>query len=469
MSVCRFAATCLHGIGIRLLLLVLLVDLSVLVSVSGYKVPDYVIEYAPIIYLRSDDPFMPSDIAGHIVHTRPFLGFEPIPETEIGPLDLNNLSSLNRYGNGDGKGKGKGKGERVYLTSIDNVTSNPLAEWLLGETPDATTGELYNSTACAVVVVESTESKEHQLDAFYFYFYSFNEGADITQVLPPLNRIFPDASPGNHFGDHVGDWEHNMIRFKNGRPTGIYFSQHASGQVCDWDDDGCFSKKGQRPFVFSARGSHANYPSEGSHVHDEALVDIADKGRLWDPVKPAWFYKYDPDTDTFVSADMGTDSGSGDGGDGATYPTDWFYFQGAWGDKKYNDSDPRQKTVPYFGLKKYEDGPTGPKFKHLVRKGLMPDEKPKTNLMKVMVRWYLRLYGCCLHGINPWVVVLGTLLVLAAGAFVVVFAVIRIRRLVKRRWRQRKDRLGGERGVGMISDMNIPLLDLERVDDELES
>ncbi len=133
---------------------------------------------------------MPSDIAGHISRTRPYLGLDPIPDAPA--LDLNSLSSLNRYGKDDGKD--------VYLTSLDNVTTHP--DWLLGETPDAE-GALHNSTACAVVVVERTA---RDVDAFYFYFYSFDEGADITQVLPPLNRIFPDSKPGDHFGNHVGDW-----------------------------------------------------------------------------------------------------------------------------------------------------------------------------------------------------------------------------------------------------------------------
>ncbi|EXJ82070.1 hypothetical protein A1O1_08139 [Capronia coronata CBS 617.96] len=376
---------------------------------------------------------MPSDILGHVLHTRPFRGFDPIPD--VPPLDLDNLSSLNKYG------------KEIYLTSIDNVTTNP--SWLLGETPDAT-GALRNSTACAVVVVERSHQ---QVDAFYFYFYSFNEGADITQVVPPLDRIFPDASPGNHFGDHVGDWEHNMIRFKEGKPTGIYFSQHGSGQACKWDDETCFSKQGERPVVFSARGSHANYPSAGqalplgrSHIHDEALVDIADKGRIWDPVQPAYFYQYDPATDVLTPADPGT------------YPTDWFHFTGAWGDKKYNDSDPRQVTVPYFGLKKYENGPTGPKCKHLVRKGLMPDERPKPNMMKVLVGWYLSLYGCCLKGHSAWVVIIFTLVALAATIFVMVLTIKKVGPTLRRRLRRRR----GEKGS---AELNIPLLDVERAED----
>lgn len=129
---------------------------------------------------------MPSDILGHVLHTKPYTGFQPMLDAP--EVDLDNLSLLNI--NGDG----------VYLTSADNVTTNP--EWFLGETPDAK-GALHNSTACAVVVVDKTET---EADVFYFYFYSYNQGADITQVLPPLDRILPESKAGDHFGNHVGDW-----------------------------------------------------------------------------------------------------------------------------------------------------------------------------------------------------------------------------------------------------------------------
>lgn len=187
-------------------------------------------------------------------------------------------------------------------------------------------------------------------------------------------------------------------------------------------------------------------------MHDEALVDLADKGRLWDPIKPAYFYKYDPTTEVLTPADPGSD------------PVDWFHFNGRWGDKRYTDSDPRQKPVPYFGLKKYDDGPTGPKFKHLVRKGLMPDEKEKTPLMKTLVHWYMSLYGCCLKGVNPWVVVISVLLVLAATVFLCVFAIRRTGpRLkdwsVKTVKRMKKKKQAGKEEDG--SELRLRLLDPE--------
>src|SRR5262249_46932018 len=153
----------------------------------------------------SDDPYMPSDIKEHVLHTSPRIDFERIADA-LPLLDLDNLSLLNAYGK---------DGTDVFLTGVDDVTALP--EWILGETPDAD-GILHNSTACAVVAVEhQIKNKQNVLDAFYFYFYSWNEGGDITQVVPPLDQLFPDSKPGDHYGNHLGDWEHNMIRFIDGK------------------------------------------------------------------------------------------------------------------------------------------------------------------------------------------------------------------------------------------------------------
>src|SRR5450755_4088057 len=94
---------------------------------------------APIIWLHSADPFMPSDILTHVQHMTPETNRKPIPG--IPDLNLDNLALLNEYGNG------------VYLTSKDDVTASP--SWIYGQAPDQT-GAIRNATPCVVIVVEKS-------------------------------------------------------------------------------------------------------------------------------------------------------------------------------------------------------------------------------------------------------------------------------------------------------------------------
>jgi hypothetical protein len=53
-----------------------------------------------------------------------------------------------------------------------------------------------------------------------------------------------------------------MVRFENGVPKAVWYSQHEYGEAYSYD---AVPKAGKRPLAFSARGSHANYVKAGSH------------------------------------------------------------------------------------------------------------------------------------------------------------------------------------------------------------
>ena len=60
--------------------------------------------------------------------------------------------------------------------------------------------------------------------------------------------------------------EHNMIRFKGGSPTHVWYSQHEYGEAFLYQ---ALPKVGGRPISYSAKGSHANYAFAGKHdLHD---------------------------------------------------------------------------------------------------------------------------------------------------------------------------------------------------------
>jgi hypothetical protein len=309
----------------------------------------------------------------HIKHSTAQSDRRPIPG--LPPLTLDNLEILNIFGS------------EAALTSNDDVTTLP--KWLSGVEPDSS-GIITNAVPCAVIMVEKTP---RDFDVFYWYFYSYNRGNNIKQIREPLNWAlsFIEKKLRVHWGDHVGDWETNMIRFRDGAPTGIYYSQHGDGAAYNWTDL-VLSKDNGRPIVYSANGSHANYATAGNHTHDNILVDYCDAGLLWDPVKSAYFYHLDANSFAlkrlFPEAETNRDSNL----------TSWFYFRGRWGDAQYADYDPRQRTLPFVGQKRFLAGPPGPIDKQLLREGMYLGHGKKEEWYKWALRVYMSWYPCCFNG-----------------------------------------------------------------------
>jgi hypothetical protein len=366
------------------------------------EIPDYVIEYAPLVHLFSGEQFWPCDVAEHLTHVDPFLNYTPMQADYQHPT-LKTLQRLNDFEHG----------KNVFLTSKDDPEALP--EWLEGEknipnSPpesgwqeslgDHVDGssffhrdhsldndetekewsrasydgdeELYRSTsgqhgrhqqaiqhelrrkavpspkgqqiqggrsdAPAVLVVVD---KGHGIvDAFWFFFYSFNLGNVVFNV---------------RFGNHVGDWEHTAIRFHNGIPKAVFFSEHNFGSAYSY---GAVEKFGKRPVIYSATGTHAMYATSGLHPYIlpwGILHDETDKGPLWDPTLNSHTYTYDHRNDTLRSSTLTPKA-----------PTGWFFFAGHWGDKFYPLGDKRQYR--FAGQYHYVNGPLGPRFKNLGRR-----------------------------------------------------------------------------------------------------
>ncbi|HKP89430.1 MAG TPA: Vps62-related protein [Thermoleophilaceae bacterium] len=83
-------------------------------------------------------------------------------------------------------------------------------------------------------------------------------------------------------GQHEGDWERVSVRFDSrAKPTRIaYYAHNGAPRVCAFADVGRIA--GRHPVVFSARGSHASYPSAGDRVGASGKVDHTDDtGTRW--------------------------------------------------------------------------------------------------------------------------------------------------------------------------------------------
>lgn len=380
-------------------------------------VPEYVLDFAPLVYLSEQEQFWPSDPREHLTHTTPHLNYTILRNFTA---SLYNLDQLNEHQGG----------KFVYLKSNDNVLDRPV--WLTGENnipspSSSTVGEHEESWAEWDARVEGQELDDDReawihagvgdtktvggnrpvpnqddpvistvglegealapesqasksasglrsrqvrsskaisggkssapatlivvdkgngiIDAFWFYFYSYNLG----------NKV-----GGMHFGNHIGDWEHSLVRFQNGIPRGVFFSEHSGGQAYAYS---AVEKIGKRPVIYAGAGTHALYAMPGVHPYVlpfGLLYDVTDKGSLWDPLHNFASYHYDYLADETSKDSLQPSSLN------PSSPTNWFYFNGHWGDKFYGLDDDRQYRI----ARQYHfvNGPVGPRFKNLGRK-----------------------------------------------------------------------------------------------------
>ncbi|KAI1179247.1 vacuolar sorting-associated protein [Nemania sp. FL0916] len=379
------------------------------------SIPGYVLDYAPFVHLYSEEFFWPSDIDDHVKHVMPYVNDILVNQTE--PLSLSNLNQLDSHtgfstlksndnvecrpdwlhstanlpvpfedGNDDydvdvGTPERRPLEEDTTWFDVDKDhplrrISNPkklpagkadfrlpsrrtraylsreqrqIAARTVQNKPD---DEGYSQAPATLILVDKGSDI---VDAFWFFFYSYNLGQTVL---------------GTRYGNHVGDWEHAMIRFESGVPRAMYFSEHEGGQAYAWR---AVEKRGnatqpQRPVIYSAVGSHAMYAMPGNHPYVlpfEMLKDITDRGPLWDPSKNFRSYWFD------YSAAEG--EGLEPTQENPNAPTGWFHFKGRWGDKLYGLDDRRQWRL--FGQYHYVTGPQGPKFKNLGRRKVCPSSR----------------------------------------------------------------------------------------------
>ena len=385
------------------------------------KVPEYVLSYAPLVHLYSGENFWPSDIAEHIQHMQPFMDGSQLNTS----VDLQHLAKLNA------------ENDTIFLTSDVNVESRPTWlhnragepvpfdddedditdpdneddekwGWRDHKRPHSGTtwwdadkehppsriadprvkagrprkpfqkrdtrggqrpivGAFDNndnkpkrsgySDGPAVLVL--VDKGNGIVDAFWFFFYSYNLGQTVLNI---------------RFGNHVGDWEHCMLRFEHGKPRAMFLSEHAGGQAYAWEALEKRPQKGgkpDRPVIYSAVGSHAMYATPGMHAYVlpfKMLKDLTDKGPLWDPAlnNYAFWYDYEVDREEENNPPDQERTSLVPAAANPDLPTSWFHFKGYWGDDTYPLSDRRQWRL--FGEYHYSTGPTGPKFKNLERK-----------------------------------------------------------------------------------------------------
>jgi hypothetical protein len=405
------------------------------------EVPQYVLDAAPLIHLYSKEEFWPSHITEHLKHMAPYHNHTAI-HTNISHT-VHNLDQLN-----DGPELRKGK--FLFLKSKEDVEFRP--KWLASaynkpnpyededeDEDEDEEGELDADTKFTDMDVDTADARKwydpsdpsrpdikiappvsplsrnrpqkqelrrrqalkHKpdasgyspapaililvdkghgiIDAFWFYFYSYNLGTTVLNI---------------RFGNHVGDWEHSLVRFHDGVPKAVFFSAHSGGTAFSFDsvEKGKGEGREGRPVLYSAFGSHAMYAMPGSHPYVlpfGILADVTDKGPMWDPALNYLAYHYSTPITHDVDAKLApepfleTHLSLRDNKDEDIFsvmerketlvpaasnpnaPTNWFWFNGHWGDKFYELGDERQWR--FVGQYHYVNGPLGPRYKNLGR------------------------------------------------------------------------------------------------------
>lgn len=315
--------------------------------------PQYVLDYAPYVYLHKDEQFWPGTMEEHLLHTTPALNYTQIQEDKLqAALNITNLDQLNAFE----------RGRNVFLTSNDDVEDRP--KWLGGahnipeafpppkhkrgwfgldsQSTNKDRGTGGRSRAPAILI--TVDKGNGIVDAFWFFFYSYNLGNIVLNI---------------RWGNHVGDWEHTMIRFQHGQPKLVFYSEHNFGAAYSYSAvEKIAGRRRSRPVAYSAIGSHAMYATPGLQPYIlplGMLHDDTSRGPLWDPSLNLLSYSYHARADTLTPSTLNP-----------TAPTAWFFFTGKWGDKSYPLSDRRQYGI--LGEYHYVNGPLGPRFKNLGRR-----------------------------------------------------------------------------------------------------
>ncbi|EFP80510.2 uncharacterized protein PGTG_06466 [Puccinia graminis f. sp. tritici CRL 75-36-700-3] len=328
---------------------------------ANQTLPQFALDFAPLVYLHSDEVFWPSDLNQHFDNVQPQINFTTLEsylvsaQTTQDFLGSNNLQSIEPT-----------QQEITYLSSKQPIFDLDKASWLRGVGPPDQSGR--SAAASIIIAVDKTQQVgPGWVDVFYLFFYSYNRG----------NYFY-----NNRFGDHVADWENTMIRFKDGKPMYVTPEAHG-GQVMLGNSAFKYEvleRVNGRPVVYSANGTHGMYPQAGQQNYTGlpvAIYDVTDRGHLWDPKMNYKSFFFSNENGFSYTADTPVEQQD-------PQKLGWLKFLGYWGDQKLEPSNPHQTCIGPMCF--YEGGPLGPQSKSLSRGWICgsSDCKPESSLPTIL-------------------------------------------------------------------------------------
>lgn len=316
----QFVATNLSWAGANLALPV--IDASKVqlpATLSPDTIEQLIADYAPVMILHPDEQYFPDD-PQWVLDNGTMLAWGLV--TNETSYDNFNLTSRN-------------ESNISAATLMDEVTRilddvKPYAPyddspyfryWL--EIPDnLLAGNLERAKAVIRVVPWNYFSTEVQ----FWIFYPFNGPGRIRTCLA---STLCDHEQLNDVGKHYGDWEQITLRFRNRTQAleAVFMSAHAGGRWYGTPDFGTrLLFEDTHPKIFSAKYSHAHYPSIDRFYYERVFEADWDIGT--------------------ISADLYDDTAQGETihwGQAGRYgyisfksdpalPVDWLDFAGRWGE-----------------------------------------------------------------------------------------------------------------------------------------
>jgi hypothetical protein len=226
-------------------------------------VPRVVRRYAPLVWLNSGEQNFPTTGQSFVNHSRLRWAKPLFPDDNVdSTVDSSRLgaASSNPYTHEfDGRTYEADDYTRPRGTEADRNGLPTGYGFFLDLDNDARGGMRSTSANNRVYRSAARVYYDYQprKDVTYWFFYAYNNG------FGPQN--------------HEGDWERVEVRLNaNNRATQTVYHQHGGSETLQWRETPRVGRT--HPVVFSARGSHASYPTAGDHHFD---TDHTNRGKAW--------------------------------------------------------------------------------------------------------------------------------------------------------------------------------------------
>ncbi|KAI9363911.1 hypothetical protein DFJ73DRAFT_939141, partial [Zopfochytrium polystomum] len=215
-------------------------------------------QFAPLIVYHPDEKYFASSVDYMFPHYTLINADGSAVANAPSPLTAQNLDFLNEAGT-DASG--------TYLAVSGSPAGDPNVpsgfEYLYSDVSTGTTAPIY-----AFVVPKDNSV----IDIFYC---RWSLGKNIILL--------------GYVGDHVGDWEHIVVRTVNGNAVSVDFSAHSSGSGLGTLSvaDSRLAWSGSHPVGYTALGSHGIWPQTGSNTYKTIagiykLTDETGNGAQWE-------------------------------------------------------------------------------------------------------------------------------------------------------------------------------------------